>query len=164
MPFRRIRMPRSSRASSPRVAIDVARSIRLTLTVAVALSAAAAACAFFALTTDVGWAFAAAAALALALRPTALLFGLSPDSIRRFEWCPDGAWHIQKRSGEWRTVRLSYGSTVLGPLVLLVWRDGTWRRYALLDAAAVDPRAFRRLRGRLRLEVRRMHRPVDNYC
>lgn len=164
MPFRRIRTPRSSRASSPRVAIDVARSIRLTLTVAAALTAAATACAFSALTTDVGRPFAAAAALALALRPTALLFGLSPDSIRRFEWCSDGTWHIQKRSGEWRTARLSYGSTVLGPLVLLVWRDGTWRRYALLDAAAVDPRAFRRLRGRLRLEVRRVHRPVDNYC
>jgi hypothetical protein len=133
--------------------------------VLVALVAALAACVCSAVSVSPARALLAAAALVLGLPPLARLSGVSPDSVRHVEWAGDGRWYVRDRSGARSRATLSGATTVAGPLVLLVWRDGAGRRrYALLDAGVTDPRAFRLLRGRLRFAGRGMHRAVDKCC
>lgn len=64
-------------------------------------------------------------------------------------WLPDGAWRVFG-GGEWRNARLVPGarwSTLW--VVLPMELSGRKRRTLILGRDAVDPDAFRRLRGRL---------------
>jgi hypothetical protein len=106
------------------------------------------------------------AALALGIRPALLLLGLSPESIRRFEWTRDDVWRVQDATGARVTVELVQASTaVVGPLILLNWRERSGRRRcAVIDCRSIGAHAFCRLRGRLRLEGGGTPRADDHYC
>ena len=105
-------------------------------------------------------------ACVLAWRPArAILFQQGPSAVRRFEWAADGTWSVLDATARRRALRLAPETAALGPWILLVWEtcpvERLWtgrsgRHYALLDAAAVSPIAFRALRGRLKLSL---HRP-----
>lgn len=95
-------------------------------------------------------------ALALAGLPgLAVLGGRGPLAVRRFEWTPDGEWHLTRPDGRCQIGRLAGATAMLGPWILLVWTVGAgrWRplsrRYALIGVREVGPAAFRALRGRL---------------
>jgi hypothetical protein len=101
-------------------------------------------------------AMAAAAALALAWIPAlAVLAGKGPLAVRRFEWAPDGTWHLERPDGAREEGRLAGATATLGPWILLAWnvRTGAWnpltRRYALIGVGEAGPEAFRALKGRL---------------
>lgn len=97
-----------------------------------------------------------AAALALASLPSfAVLLGRGPWAVRRFEWAPDGQWHLTRPDGRTEIGRLAPATATLGPWILLAWTVGTRRwsplsqRYALVEVGQVAPAAFRTLKGRL---------------
>lgn len=77
----------------------------------------------------------------------------APWSIASATWAPDGAWSLQLRSGDEIDAQLSPATFVSLPLVVVNFRVGVWRRFALpLFSDAIDADTLRRLRARLRLE------------
>lgn len=77
----------------------------------------------------------------------------APWSIRAAVWQPDGDWRLVLHSGRTLTVALTSATFVSVPLVILNFRLGRWRRYALPIARdALDSEQLRRLRQRLRLQ------------
>jgi hypothetical protein len=160
------RKRQSSHDSSPRVAIDLRLSWSLIILWLVALASAAIACASVALSGAPLRGLLATAALALSVRDSLRLIGLGPDSIRRFIWTECDDWLVQNARGRWQAATLLPATTVIGPFMLLIWRNAAGRRsHALIHASRVaDERAFRVLRGRLRLEKRRLPRPGNQDC
>lgn len=111
-----------------------------------------------------GW-LALAAVLAVAAYPLrTILFQRGKASVRRFEWRADGTWQVVDATGTPKVMRLAPQTAAFGPWVLLIWSASPQpcRRYALIDAAAVGPRAFRALRGRLSLTSRHREACADN--
>ena len=76
-------------------------------------------------------------------------------AVRRFEWMPDGTWHLECVNGVCETGQLAGATATLGPWILLAWNVGAdsgnplKRRYALIGVSEAGPEAFRTLRGRL---------------
>lgn len=111
-----------------------------------------------------GWRLLAAGiSLALGWHPVSVLvFQRGRGAVRRFVWDAEGQWRIFETGAGWSSARLAPQSAAFGPWVLLAWQvsrgeGGNCRRlrYALLDAAAVNPQQLRALRGRLTLLGRR---------
>ncbi|MGH8496047.1 MAG: protein YgfX [Gammaproteobacteria bacterium] len=72
-------------------------------------------------------------------------------SIVHIELDPAGTWRLTDGGGNTFSAQLSRDSRVALPLVALSWRDDRGARHrAFLAADAVDQRALRRLRVRLR--------------
>jgi hypothetical protein len=158
-------MPTWSRSSSssPAVELELAPRIGLALLGLTALVAAVIACLCVAWAGAPLRALAGMVALALSVVPALRLVGLSPDSVAACTWAADSRWYIRRPTGgAWREVRLLASSSIVGPLVLLIWRDHCGRTsHVLLDEHSTGPGGFRRLRGRLRLEAHCLDRSVD---
>jgi hypothetical protein len=84
----------------------------------------------------------------------AMVFLRGRAAVRRFEWTAEGQWWVADRTGNRVKAQLTAATAGFGPLLLLIWWAGG-RRYALVDACNVSPEAFRALRGRLKLQLRR---------
>jgi hypothetical protein len=137
----------------------------MTFTCVAAFCGALSACACVAIAGAPLHALLATAALAFGAPSMLRLLGLSPDSVRWLEWAPDGQWHIRTREGTRDTVILLPASSVVGPLVLLVFRNSGGRRnHVLLTASSAGRYSFRLLRSRLRLEAVGAHRSAGRYC
>jgi toxin CptA len=77
----------------------------------------------------------------------------APWSIQSALWQSDGAWLLTLNSGAAVEARLSPATFVSLPLVVLNFRAGWWRRYALpVCVDAIAPEQLRRLRQRLRID------------
>lgn len=87
----------------------------------------------------------------------------APWSIESAIWRSDGTWTLRLASGTERDVRLSPATFVSLPLVVLNFRSGWLRWYAMpLFSDSLDPNALRRLRQRLRSEGCEQARSVDD--
>jgi hypothetical protein len=105
--------------------------------------------------------FAALLTLALAWQPLwEVVYLRGPRCVRRIEWTSEGIWRISNGVEPFARVRLHPASTVVGPLMFLIWSQDGRKRWCVLDCARVDRRLWRTLLGRLRIEAGRSPRVI----
>lgn len=163
-------MPRSrssSGGSPPAIALEVRPSPRLLWGALAALGTILAALAA-APRPAAGWRLAAAVlTVALAWRPAWQSVAVrGPRAVRHICWTVEGRWDLRVGERRVQGARLLPASAAVGPWLVLRWAlPGGAHACAILDAAALEPRTFRALRGRLRVHgARGLHRAVDDSC
>lgn len=80
-----------------------------------------------------------------------IAFSKGSWTLRRIEWSEAGGWRLTDFAGRAHPAELLPASAGFGRWLLLLWETPGPRRrlWALVDAAATEPRAFRALKGRL---------------
>lgn len=89
--------------------------------------------------------------IALAVGPPVLstqLFGIAPWALRRVSLLADGSWRLSDGRGREWSATLAGSRSVRG-CVLLLWKSGSVRHWAMVVRQRDGRDAFRRLRVRL---------------